>query len=56
MRHQKKLEEFFKGIKDTNNEADIRTKFKDTLIRSNCLKEDDIMLQLYIQVINHLTA
>ncbi len=61
MRHQKKLEEFFKAVKPIavrqgtktdelvkQHEEEFKAKFKETLVKSNCLKEDDEIIKEYI--------
>ena len=48
IRHQKKIEEFLKLAKDFKNEDEMRTKFRETLVKSNCLKEDDPILEFHI--------
>ena len=48
-RHQKKLDEFLKAIESIKAlEGDMKTKFRETMVKSNILKEDDWIANAYI--------
>ena len=51
IRHQKKCEEFLKLIQGVSDVEQIRQKYRDTLVKSNCLKEDDD--EIYQALINN---
>ena len=66
IRHQKKLDEFIKAIKTlqisigvngaAKYEEEIRAKFRETLVKNNCLKEDDNLMRQFIQLTVSTTA
>ena len=37
-----------KGINEKSSEEDIRARFKDTLVKNGCLKEDDEIFNMYL--------
>lgn len=41
IRHQKKCEEFLKAIKGLTDIELIKSKYRETLVKSNCVKEED---------------
>jgi hypothetical protein len=51
MKHQKKLDEFLKAVKDITNVNEIKAKFKELLVKSNCLKEGDMFAASYIMLL-----
>lgn len=52
-RYQKKLDEFFKAIEGPVqvNENELRTKFRDIMVKGNAVKDDDWFLNNYINVL-----
>jgi tetratricopeptide (TPR) repeat protein len=53
-RYQKKLDEFLKAIDPSQSvlsENDLRTKFRDIMVKSNAVKDDDWFLNNYIKVL-----
>lgn len=51
-RYQKKLDEFMKAIEGLQgNEGELRTKFRDIMVKGNAVKDDDWFLNNYINVL-----
>ncbi len=54
MRHQKKLEEFLKAVNENSTEEEIRSKFRDTLVKNGCLLEWDEIFNMYLEAIHKI--
>ena len=51
-RYQKKLDEFMKAIEGLQgNEGELRTKFRDIMVKGNAVKDDDWFLNNYVKVL-----
>jgi hypothetical protein len=51
IKHSKKFEEFLKAVKDLKSEAEIKSKFREILVKSNCLKENDDLSNEFINLV-----
>lgn len=41
LKHIKKCGDFLEAIKETKNEKEIKQKFRELLVKTNCVKEND---------------
>jgi thioredoxin-like negative regulator of GroEL len=56
-KHQKKLEEFLKAVgESTKNSDEIRSKFKELMVKQNVLKDDDWTANAFIDTLAKVKA
>lgn len=54
MKHQKKCEEFLRCLREVKTESEGMQKFKELLVKSNCVKEHDDLANELINLVTNI--